>query len=248
MLWHFLHFRLEVVTARLEHELGRAASASTSLEGFEKVFDALDEILKIVRKSEGKADAAQKIIAALRARRRADRRHPRAEALSPGAARDSGHPGGARRRSASAAARSARCSTTKSRPLGHRARGDRRAAHADPAIGKDKRRTQFDSGGGEVEYSAEDFIVAEDDVVLVTRDGWIKRQKDVKDLATTRLREGDAVLAVVAGSTRATRGLLHATTAPPTPAASSTSPRRPATASRSRGSSSSRTASASSRP
>ena len=32
------------------------------LEGFEKVFDALDEILKIVRKSEGKADAAQQII------------------------------------------------------------------------------------------------------------------------------------------------------------------------------------------
>ena len=28
------------------------------LEGFEKVFDALDEILKIVRRSEGKADAA----------------------------------------------------------------------------------------------------------------------------------------------------------------------------------------------
>ena len=51
---------------------------------------------------------------------------------------------------------------------------------------------------------AEDFIVAEDASSLVTRDGWIKRQKEVKDLATTRLREGDAVLAVVAGSTRAT--------------------------------------------
>src|SRR4029078_6240994 len=32
------------------------------LEGFEKVFAALDDILKIVRKSEGKADAAQQII------------------------------------------------------------------------------------------------------------------------------------------------------------------------------------------
>ncbi len=31
--------------------------------------------------------------------------------------------------------------------------------------------------------SAEDFIVEEDDVVLVSRDGWVKRQKDVKDLA-----------------------------------------------------------------
>ena len=32
----------------------------------------------------------------------------------------------------------------------------------------------------------------------------MKRQKEVKDLATTRLREGDSVLAVLAGSTRAT--------------------------------------------
>jgi DNA gyrase subunit A len=32
----------------------------------------------------------------------------------------------------------------------------------------------------------------------------VKRQKEVKDLATTRLREGDAVLAVLPGSTRAT--------------------------------------------
>jgi len=32
----------------------------------------------------------------------------------------------------------------------------------------------------------------------------VKRQKEVKDLSTTRLREGDAVLAAFAGSTRAT--------------------------------------------
>ena len=62
MLWHFLHFRLEVVTKRLEHELEALKKRVHILEGFEKVFDALDEILKIVRKSEGKADAAQQII------------------------------------------------------------------------------------------------------------------------------------------------------------------------------------------
>ena len=56
----------------------------------------------------------------------------------------------------------------------------------------------------EVEYSADAFIVEEDNVVIVSRDGWVKRQKEVKDLSTTRLREGDSVLAAVAGSTRAT--------------------------------------------
>ena len=63
ILWHFLHFRLEVVTARLEHELAALRKRIHILEGFEKVFDALDEILRIIRKSDGKSDAAAKIMA-----------------------------------------------------------------------------------------------------------------------------------------------------------------------------------------
>ena len=62
MLWHFLHFRLEVVTSRLEHELAQLQKRIHILEGFEKVFDALDEIIKIIRKSDGKADSAEKIM------------------------------------------------------------------------------------------------------------------------------------------------------------------------------------------
>src|SRR5213075_2409251 len=62
ILWHFLHFRLDVVTKRLEHELGALKKRIHLLEGFEKVFDALDEIIRIIRKSDGKVDAADKII------------------------------------------------------------------------------------------------------------------------------------------------------------------------------------------
>jgi DNA gyrase subunit A len=68
----------------------------------------------------------------------------------------------------------------------------------------DKRRTIIAGDTGEPEYSVEDFIVEEDNVVIVSRDGWVKRQKEVKDLSTTRLREGDSVLAAFGGSTRAT--------------------------------------------
>ena len=67
----------------------------------------------------------------------------------------------------------------------------------------DPRRSTIASDEGEAEYTAEDFIVEEDNVVIVSRDGWVKRQKEVKDVSTTRLREGDAVLAVLPGSTRA---------------------------------------------
>ena len=68
----------------------------------------------------------------------------------------------------------------------------------------DKRRTIIAAPDAEKEYSAEELIVAEDNHVLLTRDGWVKRQKEIKDISTTRLREGDQVLAWVAGSTRAT--------------------------------------------
>src|ERR1700747_3222862 len=62
ILWHFLHFRLEVVTRRLEHELAALKKRIHILEGFEAVFDALDEIIRMIRKSDGKADAAEKIM------------------------------------------------------------------------------------------------------------------------------------------------------------------------------------------
>jgi DNA gyrase subunit A len=50
------------VTSRLEHELEQLKKRIHILEGFEKVFDALDEIIKIIRKSDGKADSAEKIM------------------------------------------------------------------------------------------------------------------------------------------------------------------------------------------
>src|SRR5438876_4655604 len=62
ILWHFLHFRLDVVTRRLEHELAALRKRIHLLEGFEKVFDALDEIIRLIRKSDGKADAAEMIM------------------------------------------------------------------------------------------------------------------------------------------------------------------------------------------
>jgi DNA gyrase subunit A len=67
----------------------------------------------------------------------------------------------------------------------------------------DKRRTLIEAVE-EVAFTEDDFIVDEDNVVIVSRDGWVKRQKEVRDLASTRLREGDGVLAVLQGSTRAT--------------------------------------------
>jgi DNA gyrase subunit A len=76
---------------RGRHRGASSSSSSSSrralhlLEGFEKVYDALDEMLKIIRKSDGKADAPAKLIARFKLSTRAGRRHPRDEAVQAGA-------------------------------------------------------------------------------------------------------------------------------------------------------------------
>jgi DNA gyrase/topoisomerase IV subunit A len=200
ILWHFLHFRLEVVTNRLEHELESLNKRMHVLDGFEKVFDALDEIIKIIRKSDGKADSAAKImkrfdldaeqtdaILELKLYRLArlevlviqqelaDKRK-RARQIS-GLLKDEDGRWKVVRDEIDAI-------------QGHYAKTD-------------KRRTIIEAAE-EVAFTEDDFIVEEDNVVIVSRDGWLKRQKEVRDLSTTRLREGDSVLAVLQGSTRAT--------------------------------------------
>src|SRR5262249_31377299 len=63
ILQHFLDFRLEVVTRRLRHELANLLQRIHILEGFAIVFNNLDEAIRIIRASDGKADAAPKLIA-----------------------------------------------------------------------------------------------------------------------------------------------------------------------------------------
>ena len=200
ILWHFLHFRLEVVTKRLEHELAALKKRIHILEGFEKVFDALDEIIRIIRKSDGKADAAEKIMKrfeldAEQTDAILELKIYRLARLEILIIRNELEEKRKRARQISALLKDedSRWKLVRTELEDDQQEVRRQAPHArSPAT------------RGEPEYSADDFIVEEDNVVIVSRDGWVKRQKEVKDLSTTRLREGDAVLAAFAGSTRAT--------------------------------------------
>ena len=200
-LMYFLRFRLEVVTNRLEHELDALKARIHILEGFEKVFDALDEIIRIIRKSDGKADSAAKIV------KRFDLDADQVDAILE-----------------LKLYRLARLEILviqneladkrkRARQLGGLLRDeDGRWKLVRNEIeeiqktygGKDDRRRTLIESEEEVAFTEDDFIVEEDNVVIVSRDGWVKRQKEVRDLSTTRLREGDSVLAVLPGSTRAT--------------------------------------------
>src|SRR4051794_40874181 len=198
ILWHFLHFRLEVVTKRLEHELASLKKRIHILEGFETVFDALDEIIRIIRKSDGKADSAEKIM--VRFKLDAEQTDAILELKIYRLARLEILVVRKELEEKRTRARQINALLKNEESRWALVRGELEAISSKYG---DKRRTTIASDSGEPAYSAEDFIVDEDNVVIVSRDGWVKRQKEVKDLSTTRLREGDAVMAVCAGSTRA---------------------------------------------
>ncbi len=200
VLLRFLLFRLDVVTRRLEHERAALGKRIHILQGFEKVFDALDAIIALIRQSDGKADAAAKImqifgldaeqtdailelkiyrlarLEILIIRKELKEKRERAQRID-----------------AELGDEDRRWQIVRDELV------EVRETYGEP------RRTVIDGpAGDEMVFSADDFIVDEDAVVLVSRDGWVKRQREVRDPAATRLREGDALLAAVAGSTRAT--------------------------------------------
>jgi len=161
------------------------------LEGFETIFDALDEILKIVRKSE--------------ARPMRPRRSWRGSSSTPSRPTPSSNS-----RSTASPARDSRDPAGTGGKAQAR-EGDWRLLKREADLWKivrdeieaiqkkygDARRSEIVGEAPVEDYTDEDFIIEEDNVVVITRDGWVKRQKEIKDIGSTRLREGDAVLAVL---------------------------------------------------
>jgi DNA gyrase subunit A len=197
ILRHFLDFRMEVVTKRLEFDLEQLRRRIHILEGFERIFDVLDETIAIIRKSEGKEDAAQKLmkrfgldaeqvdaILELKLYRLA-----KLEILL------------IQKELGEKRAEAARTEKLLKSPKARWALIRAELLELAHEYGQ-RRRTRVLASVDEPEFQAEDFIVDEDAVAVLTAQGWIKRQREVKDLSATRVREGDRVSDVVAGSTK----------------------------------------------
>jgi len=201
ILWHFLHFRLDVVTRRLDHELLALRKRIHILKGFAQIFDALDDILKLIRRSDGKADAASKIVKrfgldAEQTDAILELKLYRLARLEILVIQNELAEKGKRARKIGGLLRNeeGRWKVVRDEI------GEIQKAYA----GKADARRSVIKAAEDMQFTADDFIVDEDSVVIVSRDGWLKRQKEVRDLSTTRLREGDGVLAVLLGSTRST--------------------------------------------
>jgi DNA gyrase subunit A len=186
MLLHFLDFRLEVVTRRLRFELENLQKRIHILEGFAIVFNHLDEAIKIIRASDGKADAAPKLIA------RFSLSEVQADAVLETKLYKLG------KLEIADILRELKEKTKRAAEIkrllnneGARWEMIREEIRTIAKNYGDARRTKIEGPVEEVEFREEDYIVDEDAWVIVTRDGWIKRQKSFTDVPSIRVRDDD---------------------------------------------------------
>jgi DNA gyrase subunit A len=188
ILLAFLDFRLEVVTRRLQHELANLKARIHILEGFAIVFNNLDEAIRIIRDSNGKADAAPKLIARfglsdLQADAVLETKLYRLGKLE------------IKDILAELKEKKARAAELERLLRNEMDRWNMvrdELAEVMETYG-DKRRTRIEGPGEAVEYREEDYIVDEDAWIIVTRDGWIKRQRSFTDIPSIRIRDEDRV-------------------------------------------------------
>ncbi len=199
----FLDFRMEVVTRRLQYDLEQLEKRIHILRGFEIIFDALDEAIKIIRASSDKADAAQRLMHRFRL-----------DEVQTDAVLET-----RLYKLSSMEIEAIRTELEEKERLAAEIRALLADEEARWKLVKqelreikeqygDERRTEVAGPDEGLSYSEEAYIVAENVHVIVTRDGWVKRQKSYTDLASIRVREGDEVGWALSGSTRATVSFL----------------------------------------
>jgi DNA gyrase subunit A len=196
ILRFFLDFRLDTVRKRFEFELEQLKKRIHILEGFRIIFNALDKAIKLIRESQGKADAAAKLMKAF------DLDEIQTDAILD--------------------AQLYKIAQLEIKKILDELREKKAEAEAIEAILRspkklwgvvktelnalgekfgDRRRTRLGSAEDVADFDPEAYIVRENTNIVLTRDGWIKRIGRLASVEGTRVREGDQVIAVVPGNT-----------------------------------------------
>jgi DNA gyrase subunit A len=202
MLQYFLDFRFITVRRRFEYQLEQLERRIHILEGFEIIFNGLDKALKLIRASNGKQDAAQKLMAnfpldEIQTMAILELQLYRISKLEINTIREELEEKRAEadriRKILASDKRLWKVVETELKELGEEF--------------PDKRQTKLGSSDEITEFDPSAYIVKENTNVVVTREGWIKRvgrlktKSETRELDKTRVREGDSVLDVAPGST-----------------------------------------------
>ncbi len=196
-LW--LDFRFETVRRRFEYDLEKLRERIHILEGFAKIFSDLDAAIALIRESEGRRDAHERLI------ERFELSDPQAEAilelrlyklarLEIQLILDELTE---KRQEATAIERI----LSSDRELWDRVRAELlevRNLYAQP------RRTVIGKPETTLTFDEDVYIVKEDTYVVVTRGGWIKRQNSFSTVDKIRVRDDDEIGWLYKAHTRST--------------------------------------------
>ncbi len=196
MLQHFLAFRLKTVRRRFEFQLRQIEHRIHILEGLALIFNDLDKALKIIRNSTGKRDAADKLIKAFALDEEQtmailELQLYRISQLEINTILEE-------LGEKQVEADKIRKLLASEKKLWNVVQTELEEVSTQFS---DKRRTAIGSSEEIVEFDAAAYIVRENTNVVLTREGWIKRVGRLQSVETTRVRDGDAVLDVIPGST-----------------------------------------------
>jgi DNA gyrase subunit A len=196
-LGHFLDFRFEVVERRFKYQLAQLEERIHILDGFVTIFDALDQLIKLIRGSDGKDDAAVKIkkqfkLDDVQTDAILELKLYKLAKLEINVIREE-------LALKSAEAKKIKALLKNEDKLWTVIKDELKATAAELGT---PRRTKTGGASEEMAFDADAFIIDEDAHIVVTRDGWIKRVRELKDPSQTRTREGDEVTHVLPGSTK----------------------------------------------
>ncbi|MCB9678808.1 MAG: DNA topoisomerase IV subunit A [Alphaproteobacteria bacterium] len=199
MLQHWLDFRFETVRRRYEFDLKVLRDRIHILEGFATIFDFLDEAIAIIRASEGRRDAAEQLmdrfdLTEIQTDAILDLRLYRLAKLAILAIREE---------LAEKLEEAARIEDLLASEVKLWGQVKSELEELGKLYGRE-RRTLIGIPDDDVEYDEDAYIVKEDTFVVVTRDGWIKRQSSFSDISKIRVRDTDEIGWLIKAHTRST--------------------------------------------
>ena len=202
-LKHFFVFRVDVTEKKLSFERRQLLERIHILEGLVLIYDALDEALKIVRKSEGRSDAAAKLqarfkLSEIQAFAVVDMRIYQLSRTNIDEIRKE------------LSEKEKRVKEIEKLLKSKTALQDVVCADLEQIAEKygDKRKSKLIKDNVDIEFDETAYVVQEDVHAIITADGWVKRVRRTNDLGSTRLREGDSLLSAHALTTLDSVALL----------------------------------------
>jgi DNA gyrase subunit A len=196
MLVEFIRYRTDTVRRRFDYVLRQLRRRIHILEGFEKIFNALDEAIRLIRQSEGRSDSAERL-----------RKRFGLDEVQSFAVVDLNlyRIGKLEIQKIQEELEEKRAQAEKiERILASPKRLTAEVRKELEAFGEkyaSPRMTRMVEEEALPEFDPEAYIIRENTNVVLTREGWIKRVGRLTSVAGTRVREGDQVVAVVPTNT-----------------------------------------------